>query len=153
MLDRLEHKVPPPVWTLLAFIVMYLLARYLPMYSLAFNYQMLMALCVGGAGVLIDLYAVALFIRAKTTVNPLKPSATQLVTSGMYQYSRNPMYLGMLLILAGLWLYLGKVSGLIVLPLFVMVINRLQIIPEERRLHQIFENDYQQYCQQVRRWL
>ncbi len=153
MLSRLEHKVPPPVWALMTVAVMMALAHFAPLAKLDFAYRIHLSVFIGVIGGLIDFYSVYLFVRAKTTVNPLQPSASSLVVSGMYKFSRNPMYLGLLLIICACGLYLGAMSSIVMVPVFVLVMNRLQIAPEERKLSQIFPQDYPVYCQRVRRWL
>jgi len=105
-------------------------------------------------GLLIDLSAVVQFFREHTTINPLNPEKTgQLVSSGLYQYSRNPMYVGLLLLLIG-WLFLlGSLSPIILLPAFILILNRQQILPEEKVLEQKFGQQYKDYRHVVRRWL
>ena len=104
--------------------------------------------------VLIDLSAVVQFFRQRTTINPLRPEkAEQLVISGLYRYSRNPMYVGLLLLLIG-WLFLlGSLSPMIMLPAFILILNSQQIIPEEKVLEQKFGQQYKDYKHVVRRWL
>ncbi|MEX0274126.1 MAG: isoprenylcysteine carboxylmethyltransferase family protein [Flavobacteriaceae bacterium] len=105
-----------------------------------------MAICIGAV-------AVFQFIRVRTTVNPHMPQkANKLVTGGLYRFSRNPMYLGMLLALLALGLQLGNAFNTIVAALFVSYMNRFQILPEERMLTSIFGDDYRRYCSKVRRW-
>ena len=107
-----------------------------------------------GIALLCDFWSLFLFYRAKTTPNPMKPSNTaHLVTSGLYQYSRNPMYVGLAVMLAGWGLYLGSVSPILVMPIFVWVMTKQQIEPEEAVLMQKFSGTYQPYQQRVRRWL
>ena len=86
-------------------------------------------------------------------VNPMKPdAASSLVVSGIYRYTRNPMYAGFLLILLGLAAFLSNVLVLVVLPAFVLYMNRFQIFPEERVLAALFADDYTEYLARVRRW-
>lgn len=109
---------------------------------------------MGGCGVLIDIISVSAFFRAKTTVNPLSPENTQsLVVTGFYQLSRNPMYLGMLMILMAVALWIGNLAGLIPVAIFVISITQFQIKPEERVLEAKFGEDYLAYKTQVRRWI
>jgi protein-S-isoprenylcysteine O-methyltransferase Ste14 len=106
------------------------------------------------AGAVTCLAGVFSFQRAKTTVNPMKPnSASALVASGIYKYSRNPMYSGFVLILLGWALWLSNAWALLVLPAFVLYMNRFQIWPEERALMALFGQDYREYHSRVRRWL
>jgi protein-S-isoprenylcysteine O-methyltransferase Ste14 len=110
------------------------------------------ALAALGAG--LSLAGVASFRRAKTTVNPTRPDAVStLVTSGVYRATRNPMYLGFLLILLGWAAFLSNPLALIVAMAFVVYMNRFQIIPEERALAARFGSPFSVYRVKVRRWL
>jgi len=94
------------------------------------------------------------FNRAKTTVNPTKPeSASSLVRTGIYQRTRNPMYMGFLLILVGWAIAMANIVSFLVLPGFVIYMNRFQIKPEERALTLIFGEDFKAYCVETRRWI
>ena len=94
------------------------------------------------------------FRRARTTVNPFAPERTvNIVSSGIYRLSRNPMYLGMACILTGWAVWLWQVQAVLGVVLFVAWITRFQIIPEERVLTQKFGTEYRQYRQRVRRWV
>jgi protein-S-isoprenylcysteine O-methyltransferase Ste14 len=94
------------------------------------------------------------FHRARTTVNPMDPSkATRLVTDGVFRISRNPMYLGLLLLLIGWALWLGSASVWLMPPLFAIAITRLQIVPEERALDRLFGAQYLAYRDDVVRWI
>jgi len=100
---------------------------------------------------------IAAFIQfrwARTTVNPHKPeTATALVTSGVYAWTRNPMYLGLSILLLGWAIKLGTLSPLSGPLLFIPLIWHVQILPEEHALRMRFGKDYDQYCQRVNRWL
>ena len=105
-------------------------------------------------GVFIDLYCFAGFVRRKTTVNPLRPENTShLVCDGFYRISRNPMYLGMALVLLGWCVVLYNLVSILGIALFVLFINRFQIEPEERALTALFGEEYLSYMRRVRRWL
>jgi len=98
--------------------------------------------------------ALIAFARARTTINPVEPEqAKTLVTTGLYQISRNPMYLAMALILLGGALRVGNIGAFIAPTLFVWAITMFQIKPEERALQSIFGEDFKAYRQQTRRWL
>lgn len=106
------------------------------------------------SGAIPGLSGVVAFIQHKTTANPHKPdNASKLVITGVYQFSRNPMYLGLLLWLVGWGVYLSSFTSMLFLPLFVLYMNQYQIIPEEKVLTELFGNDYKNYQQRVRRWL
>ena len=96
--------------------------------------------------------ATAGFKRAGSDVVPVK-NATTLVTGGLYNCSRNPMYRCMVLVLSGCAMLLGSVSPFLVIPLFMWIIRRNFIRPKEAMLRQLFGDQYQQFCQRVRRWV
>jgi protein-S-isoprenylcysteine O-methyltransferase Ste14 len=94
------------------------------------------------------------FRRAKTTVNPTQPgSASALVGSGIYRVTRNPMYLGLLLVLLGWGVFLSNAVALIWIGAYVAYMNRFQIAPEERALSRLFSHEFLAYKAKVRRWL
>jgi protein-S-isoprenylcysteine O-methyltransferase Ste14 len=93
------------------------------------------------------------FRQAKTTVNPLKPHASSLVTWGVYAISRNPMYLGGLIMLLGWAIFLSNALAFLFLPIYVLYLNRFQITPEERVLTSLFGQTYVAYQARARRWL
>jgi protein-S-isoprenylcysteine O-methyltransferase Ste14 len=104
------------------------------------------------AGVLLIAVSAGLFRRRNTTLNPFGESSA-LVQEGLYRYSRNPMYLGMLLVLSGVATGLGHLPAFIALPVFVAVVSRQNIRYEERALESRFGEDYRAYKQRVRRWI
>ena len=146
--------IPPPLIALACGAIMWAIARKTGLAPLEFPGRAALAALLAGAGLLIDLVSVAAFIRAKTTVNPLAPERSNaLVVEGLYRFSRNPMYLGMLLILLGWAAWLGQPLALIIAAAFVFLIERMQILPEERALEEKFGDDYRAYKKRVRRWI
>ena len=146
--------IPPPVQGLIAGFAVWGLAKWFPEYVFSFPGQKPLAVAIASSGLLIDLVSVFAFFRAKTTVNPLSPQNTNtLVVSGLYKISRNPMYLGMLLILAGWTIWLGNPLGVLPVFLFIVSITYLQIKPEEHALEEKFGDSYRDYKQRVRRWI
>jgi len=134
--------------------LMWLATHYAPFYVWPHPPWNRVGLMLIGLGLSIDLWSLFLFFRAKTTINPMKPANSgMLVSHGMYRISRNPMYLGLLLLLSGWAIYLGDTVTFIGPPLLVYILNRQQILPEERILEHIFGEQYRQYCRRVRRWL
>ena len=116
--------------------------------------QALIAGAVAFTGFAIDVSALIAFRRDRTTVNPMKPEATSaLVTSGPYRFSRNPMYLGLTLILTAWALWLGNPWNAILIALFVAIVTRWQIMPEERAIAAKFGADFDDYRSRVRRWI
>lgn len=147
-------KIPPPLVMLsLGGVCAWWTPVWPPLFTLSF-YNVLAALFLLG-GAVISALGVLTFRRAKTTVNPLKPhTASTLVTQGIYRYSRNPMYVGLLLVLAGWALYLQNLVALLIMPtIFVLYINKFQIAAEERALVALFGDGYIEYMRHVRRWV
>ena len=150
----LELKIPPPVVGLLTAALMYGVSRALPEAAIAIPLRVVWAVVLAAAGLAIDLSALLAFRRHRTTVNPLSPQrASRIVTSGVYHFTRNPMYLGMLLLLTAWAVVQGNAAAFLGLPLFVLYITAFQIQPEERVLSAQFGAPYLQYLQQVRRWI
>jgi len=150
----LELKVPPPVVALLTAALMWLCAWAVPAFGFLFPARDLYAIGLAVAGVVADVLAIVSFVRARTTVNPMKPaSSSSLVVSGIYKLTRNPMYLGSLLFLAAWAIYLSNVLALLLLPAFVLYINHFQITPEERVLAALFGQEFAAYKARTRRWL
>jgi len=150
----LELKVPPLALGLLAALLMWLADRILPWMKLQLAWAGPIAGILLAAGVTVALAGVVSFRLAGTTVNPLRPgSASQLVHSGIYRATRNPMYLGMLLGLLAWALWLQHPVSLMLAPVFVLYMTRFQILPEERALTSLFGQEFEDYASRVRRWL
>ena len=106
------------------------------------------------SGLIIILSAIILFKKYQTTITPLNPSnATKLITDGIYKFSRNPMYLGLLLVLFGISIILNPIGGLSLIPLFILYLNLYQIVPEENAMVDLFKNEFLEYKENVRRWI
>lgn len=150
----LELKVPPVAVTLVCGAAVWLVAWATPHWDVEFGGAWFLAATFAAIGVLSAGLGVAAFRRAKTTVNPLSPdAAATLVVVGIYRRTRNPMYLGMLLLLTSWAFLLGNAAAFVVLPGFVFYLNRFQIAPEERILTARFGEQFTRYCSAVRRWL
>lgn len=153
LLNALELKVPPVALTFMFAALMWFVSTYSPL-AVALPWQGALSLIFCGIGLSIALAGILPFRQAKTTVNPLTPEATTvMVTSGIYRFSRNPMYLGFFLTLVGWATYLSHVLAFALLPLFVLYLNRFQILPEERTLAAKFPHAFATYRNSVRRWL
>lgn len=153
-MPNLELKVPPPLVALVLAGLMWAVARLLPSPALAVPMRGWTALALALAGLAIAGSGAVAFRRAKTTVNPMKPEATtSLVVSGIYRVTRNPMYLGVLVVLLGWLVFLGNAWAALGPVLFVAWINRFQIVPEERVLRARFGAQFDAYAASVRRWL
>ena len=148
----MNTKIPPPILALIMIGSIYLSS--LLIVPITFNYQGSLSVLVLIMGLACVLPSFRLFARYKTTITPLKPSdATALVTEGMYRYSRNPMYLGLLLLTISSTIWFGTWLGIIINIVFIFLINFLQIIPEEEALLTIFGEEYEEYKKNVRRWI
>lgn len=152
-MQLLELRVPPVALFIAAALVMAAVASVsgargaFPGQLLAASLLLLLAGLVGLAGV-------RAFARYETTVNPLRPErASRLVATGIYRYSRNPMYLSLLLALAAWATWLGSIAAACVVPLFAWAMNRWQIRPEERALAALFGEEFEAYRRRVPRWL
>jgi protein-S-isoprenylcysteine O-methyltransferase Ste14 len=150
----LEHRVPPPVVLAVFAAGTVLAARQWPGAAVRFPGQAIVAVSMAGVGIAVIAAGIARFRRARTTVNPLKPEeASALVEQGIFARTRNPMYLGMALGLAGLAVWLGHAAGPVMLAGFVGYITRFQIVPEERALRANFGGAFDAYAARVRRWI
>jgi protein-S-isoprenylcysteine O-methyltransferase Ste14 len=134
---------------------MWLAAREFPQAGMSLPGRGFICAATGVAGLVFCALGVLPFRRAGTTVDPRRPErASALITTGIYSVTRNPMYLGMLLVIVAWGLYLANTVGLILAPLaFVLYLNRVQIPREERALAAAFGSDYAGYAGRVRRWL
>jgi protein-S-isoprenylcysteine O-methyltransferase Ste14 len=149
----MELKLPPAIIFLLFGSLMYFLAEFLPVGYFDFFGRLLLSKVLMVLAIILAILALFQFARAKTTVNPLQPKKTSyLVTGGVYQISRNPMYLSLLLLLLAIGLVLGNAFNTLIAAGFVAYMNRFQIVPEERRLLEKFGKPYKEYSSLVRRW-
>lgn len=133
---------------------MWALARWMPLLRFELPHPVWLGLAVATLGGIISSLGAWEFRRAKTTVNPLHPErASSVVASGIFRVTRNPMYLGLLLVLLGCFFAFGALSAVVGLPAFILYIRRFQIQPEEQALQAKFGAAYTQYQTRVRRWL
>ena len=151
-LAALELRVPPLLLALVLVGAVLWIQR--PWVQAAPFWQVAIAALLATLGLVVCAAGVVAFRRARTTVDPLHPDrASQLVVAGIYRVTRNPMYLGFALLLAGAAAWSGGWPGWAALALFVGWIGRLQIVPEERALRARFGDPFDDYCRRVRRWL
>jgi len=147
-----RKPVLPPTYLLVFILIMVGLHLFLPVKKVVvspYGYLGVLPLLMG---VLLNLWSSNFFNKVKTTVKPFERSS-HLITEGLYRYSRNPMYLGMALILLGLALLLGSITPVLVTPVFVWVMARKFIDIEEKALEETFGDDYREYRKRVRRWI
>jgi len=152
--QTLELKIPPPVVTLTIAAGMWAISWAAPLLELPELPRVVAAATIALPGVGFSLAGVVAFRRARTTVNPMKPeTASALVCSGIYKTTRNPMYVGLLIVLIAWAIFLSSVWTLLGPLALVLYLNRFQIAPEERVLLALFGTEYSAYKSRVRRWL
>ncbi|MEI6894635.1 MAG: isoprenylcysteine carboxylmethyltransferase family protein [Colwellia sp.] len=150
----LENKIPPPLVAIIIAAAMWGLSHYTAVILLTNAIKMLLSGIFFSIGAFFVFAGVISFRLAKTTVNPLKPNTVStLVTSGIYQFTRNPMYVGFVAFLFAWASFLGSAWDLSLIAVYVAYIQRFQIIPEERALTKLFHNEFTDYKAQVRPWL
>ncbi|MEZ8085499.1 isoprenylcysteine carboxylmethyltransferase family protein [Vibrio sp. 1S139] len=150
----LELKVPPVALFIIVFVASYFCAQQLSQGTLALPYGMI----VLGIGVtlsgVIGISGILEFRKQKTTVNPIKvETASAVVDSGIFGYTRNPMYLGLFILLFCFGYFFQNIFSVLLSFGFVIYMNYFQIKPEERALEQLFDAEYVDYKQKVRRWI
>lgn len=146
------YRSPPLLLVLILAISMLVLDRALPLFRLIHPPVVNFGFVPIGLGVFLILMAAGLFKWRKTTINPFGEPAV-VVREGIYRFSRNPMYLGMLLVLIGFGVWLGNVLALLLAPVFVWIMRRWYIVREEQLLETRFGERYLAYRRQVRRWI
>jgi protein-S-isoprenylcysteine O-methyltransferase Ste14 len=154
IMNALENKVPPPIVALLIGAVMWAVERLSPLPGGGSPSRLAISFGLAGLGVLVVVLGMLAFSRAKTTINPVNiRAASSIVTSGIYRYTRNPMYVGLALMLVGWAVHIAVPFVLVGPVVFILFITRFQIIPEERVLTSKFGGEYRKYQERVRRWL
>ncbi|WP_281540424.1 methyltransferase family protein [Maribacter aestuarii] len=149
----MELKLPPALVVFIFAFAMYLLSRFLPFGYFDFFGRLLLAKILTGTAIVILCVSLIQFFKSKTTIDPTAPAKSKkLVTNGFYKFSRNPMYLAMLLLLLALGLKFGNAFNVLLAAGFVSFMNRFQIIPEERMLLEKFGREFKDYCTITRRW-
>lgn len=153
-MNGLELKVPPPVVALVLALAMWAVSRFTFAFEVDVSLRTALAVAIGLVGAAFSAAGIAAFRRARTTLNPMKPDeASALVTNGIYRFTRNPMYVGLLMVLLGWAAFLCAPWVLVGPTVFVLYMNRFQIAPEERVLLSVFGERYSTYQAKVRRWL
>ena len=147
-----NRKVLPPVYFLIAVLLMTGFNFFVPIQVILQAPATYLGAGLVVVGFAVVIWPAAAFGKSGTAIKPFEKS-THLVTGGMYRITRNPMYLGMTIVLLGVALLFGTVSPFLLVPLFVVLIQRNFIVHEEAALEETFGNAYRQYRQRVRRWL
>ena len=148
----METKIPPPIVTSVFGLLIYFSKGIFPVIENQITFYVGILLMFLGFFIFIS--AVKSFKKSKTTVNPLNPEkATKLVTEKIFKYSRNPMYLGMTIILCSLTLFFNLIGGIIFIALFCNYITKYQIIPEEKVMKNLFSEEFNEYKKATRKWI
>ena len=153
-MSRFETKVPPVIWWAWgAIVVLFIDVSFGD--SLAASWGRVAGIILLGAGVVVSLQAFSAFREAETTFDPhIVSDASTLVTEGIYRFSRNPMYLGLMLLVIGWGVWRGTIAGTILGALvFGVLVSRFQIVPEERALAEKFGDEFEAFSAQTRRWI
>ncbi|MGQ4277411.1 methyltransferase family protein [Pseudidiomarina sp. E22-M8] len=149
-MSQLELKIPPVIVVLLVALGMYATSKVVDWPLVAYPQ---IASVLAWLGLVVAALGVWQFRKAKTTVDPRKPQeSSKIVTGGIYRWTRNPMYLGFLVVLLALALRLANLATVPWLIVYVLYMNRFQIAPEERLLKAKFGKPYEAYLKRVRRW-
>lgn len=153
-MHRLELKIPPVLVVLLLAVAMWGIARATAVVEPADWLRIGLSVLLWTMAAWMALAGVLEFRRARTTVNPMRPDeASAVVDTGIYRYTRNPMYLGFLLALIAWAVWLASPWSLLGPLVYLAWMTRFQIVPEERALAEGFGEPYRDYCRRVRRWL
>ena len=148
----MNNKIPPPIVTIFFGLCIYLSRSYFPVFSGSLLNVLSIFFFV--YGIFVFAAAVISFKKQKTTVNPISiENASSLVVSGIFKYSRNPMYLGMSFVLLGLTFKFNVIGGLLFTGIFMLFITIFQIKPEEVAMEKLFGQEWKDYTKNVRRWL
>ena len=146
------NKIPPPLIAAGNIFLFYLSTLLIPAFE--FAGQTILGILIGLEGFIIIFVSINLFRKNQTTINPFKAHETsRLITSGIYSFTRNPMYLGLSSIQVAFGIYLGAYVSIFLIPSFVIYITHKQIIYEEQILEKKFGDEYINYLKSVRRWI
>ncbi len=149
---RPKRIIIPPIWFALGLTAVFLLDRFFPPSGFSGPVTIGLGAILVLLGLASAISAAGLFRKADTGIVPFS-EATALVTSGAFRFSRNPMYLGMVFVLLGTALIVGTGAGLLVAPVFMLIIQYRFILDEERMMRDVFGEEFEEYRRRVRRWL
>ena len=151
-MTNIKTKLPPPLVALIFGFLINYTKNIFP--KIEIKNEIIFGSFMIISGLIIILSAIILFKKYQTTISPLNPSnATKLITNGIYKFSRNPMYLGLLLVLLGISIILNLTGGFFFILLFISYMNLFQIIPEENAMVDLFKDEFLEYKINVRRWI
>jgi protein-S-isoprenylcysteine O-methyltransferase Ste14 len=153
-MEGLENRIPPPLVALLTGLAMWGVSTRLSAYSMASGWHLALTLGLGLVALAFAVPAILAFRRARTTVNPVQINeASRVVTAGIFRVTRNPMYVGLTVLLGSWAAYLAAPPLLLGPVAFALFTHRFQILPEERAMEAKFGDEYLAYKKKVPRWL
>jgi len=147
-----KRIIYPPVWLVLGLGSIFAFNELMPGPRFTSFWGQVLGGVVIFVGLVLLLLAGNLFKRAGTDLIPFK-DVSALVTTGIYRYTRNPMYLGMAALLLGCAITVGSSLALLITPAFMAIIRLRFIGAEEEMLRGLFPEEFPGYCTRVRRWL
>ena len=151
-MTNIKTKLPPPLVALIFGFLINYTKNIFP--KIEIKNEIIFGSFMIISGLIIILSAIILFKKYQTNITPLNPSnATKLITDGIYKFSRNPMYLGLLLVLLGISIIFNLTGGFFFILLFISYMNLFQIIPEENAMVDLFKDEFLEYKINVRRWI
>jgi protein-S-isoprenylcysteine O-methyltransferase Ste14 len=125
---------------------------WLPIKQLLFPPLSYLGMIAIALGIVMILFSAYLFRQKNTTIKPFEESSC-LVREGLFNYSRNPIYLAMIIALIGVWIVLGSLTPVLIIPIFTVLIQEMFVKEEEKILEGKFGEKYQAYKASVRRWV
>ena len=148
---QMKTLIPPPIVTIVFLFVIFFTKD---IFRFSIELPTLLGYITIVAGLIIIFVAAKQFKAANTTINPTKPeTASVLVSNGVFSYSRNPMYLGMLIIIIGFSIIHNLIAIIVFMPLWIIYMINFQIIPEEEAMKILFEEEFLNYSKKTRRWI
>ena len=150
----MKLKIPPVIQFVVAALLIWLTAHSFPTFTFEFTGQRVATFIIAFAGLYLGGEAIGSFIKSKTTVDPMHPEkASAIVDSGVYRFTRNPMYFGLALLLSAFAIRLGQPLNIFIIAGFIWYMTEMQIKPVEKFLREKFGESYEAYCRKVRRWI
>ena len=148
---QMKTLIPPPIVTIVFLFVIFFTKD---IFRFSIELPTLLGYIIIVAGLIIIFVAAKQFKAANTTINPTKPeTASVLVSNGVFSYSRNPMYLGMLIIIIGFSIIHNLIAIIVFMPLWIIYMINFQIIPEEEAMKILFKEEFLNYSKKTRRWI
>ena len=151
-MSKPQRLIYPPVWLVFGLCAIFALDKFLPLARFTGTFGWYLGGFAVVIGLILLVHAGGMFKAAETDLIPFQNVST-LVTTGVYRVTRNPMYLGMSLVLLGTAITVGAFSSLFVAPVFMLIIQLRFIQPEEAMLRELFGEKFDEYCRNVRRWI